>query len=82
MFSGPVPIPFVEVVWDDAESSNGWEYELKVKPALVLTAGFLVSETEDHIVIASTVSPDKDGTVHHNCRLQIPTKMVLSRRTL
>jgi len=77
MFSGPVPVPFVEVVWDDAETFCGWDVAPeKLKARLVLTCGFLVKETEDHLLIANTISPDDEGNLHNNSRIQIPTNMV------
>lgn len=62
------------VVWDDAEVSNDWEVQTesaKLEEALVETLGFLVKETDKHLLIASTLSDD-----HTNARTKIPKGMV------
>jgi len=84
MLTGQTPIPLVEVVWDDAESGNGWEVEIPetLKDRLCLTVGFLVKETENHILIASTISQDVKENLHFNCYLQIPMGMVKSLKKL
>jgi len=72
--------PLVEIRWDDAETSGGWEQatDLAPKHAEAITVGFLVAETADHVVIANTVG--EDGST--NGRIQIPSKMILKRRTM
>ena len=64
----------VEVWWDDAtEMEHGWKDEVeKPKPALALSAGFLIRKDKDHIVIA--LDTDEQGM--HNGRGQIPAGMV------
>jgi hypothetical protein len=70
-------------VWDDAECDVGWESEFTPILRPVLTLGFVIAETKKHIVVSSTISRDQDnGTNLHNCRIQIPKKMILSRREL
>lgn len=66
--------PMCEVVWDDAAGlRHGWmSSEEELKPQLVLSVGFLIQETPDHIVIAQ----DVDGEGAHNGRSQIPRGMV------
>lgn len=67
-------------MWDDASSmEHGWvdPADEKPVPQLVKTVGFLVNETKDYLVIASTT----DGT-WVNGRFQIPTGMVVSKKTL
>lgn len=68
------PYPMVEVWWDDASGlRHGWELEVeKVDLVVVLSVGFLVHQTADHIIIAMDVSPDGE----HNSRSQIPKGMV------
>jgi len=70
----------VEVIWDDAtDLPAGWSDEdPEIKPALALSAGFLVKETKDHIVLALDL--DADG--HHNGRSQIPRGMVKTMKVL
>ena len=72
--------PLVEIRWDDAETSGGWEQSTDLHPthAEAITVGFLVAETENHIVIANTVG--EDGST--NGRIQIPVKMILKRKTM
>ena len=66
------------VVWDDAEVSNDWEVQSegdKLEEALVETLGFLVKETDKHLLIASTLSGE-----HTNARTKIPKGMVKTIR--
>lgn len=72
--------PLVEIRWDDAETSGGWEQASDLKPvhAEAITVGFVVAETKDHVVIASTIG--EDGST--NGRIQIPVKMILKRRMM
>ena len=70
----------VEVIWDDAAGlKDGWtaKHE-KVEPYIVLSVGFLLRETDDHILIAQDI--DADGS--HNGRTQIPRGMVKKLRLL
>ena len=76
--STPYRFPLVEVIWDDAETSDGWEEPTSdLKPAIATTVGFLVRETDKHLLIASTYDPN-----HTNGRIQIPIGMVVSRKVL
>lgn len=62
------------VIWDDAEVSNDWEIQSEgdqLTEALVETLGFLVKETDKHLLIASTLSGE-----HTNARTKIPKGMV------
>ena len=76
--------PLVEVWWDDASSlPHGWktseEFKQEVmRPEIVMSVGFLITETPDHIVIAMDV--DKEG--QHNQRSQIPKGMVKRMRVI
>lgn len=70
--------PLIEVIWDDASTDNGWEPVPDVLvPELVTTVGFLVRETQEHILIANSYDPN-----HTNGRIQIPIRMVVSRKVL
>lgn len=70
--------PLVEIFWDDAEAGIGWEEAPKdIKPAIAITVGFLVTETKDHVMIAS--SYDDKNT---NGRLQIPKGMIKNMKEL
>lgn len=69
------PFPLVTIVWDDAETTHGWEHEEEItepKERLVQTVGFLVKEGPSHYLVASSV--DSEGNC--NCRVQIPKGMV------
>ena len=66
----------VHLTWDDAQSDMGWEeVPEKLEPSIAITVGFLIRETKDHLLIASTY--DEDTT---NARIQIPKKMILTRK--
>lgn len=70
--------PLIEVIWDDASTDNGWEaVPESLVPELVTTVGFLVRETDKHLLIASSYDPN-----HTNGRIQIPLGMVVSRKVL
>lgn len=72
--------PLVSLEWDDAQTDTGWvdHTEIKTEHAVAITIGFLVKESSEHVVIASTVG--EDGST--NGRIQIPKKMILKRRTM
>ena len=64
----------VRIVWDDAESSDGWDgIPDKLDPKLVTTIGFLLLETEKHVLLAASVG---HGDEDCNNRLQIPKAMI------
>lgn len=74
--------PMVEIWWDDPTAlTHGWldNSDLpNVKPALVVSVGFLILETSDYIVYAS----DLDGAGHHNGRTQINRGVIKKVRVL
>ncbi len=74
------PFPLVEITWVDAGTGHGWEQaeELEATAFEVVTVGFLVRESKDALVIASTVCPEKTC----NSRITVPTGMVRTRRVL
>lgn len=74
------PFPLVEVEWEDAESSQGWEgvEESNHEAAMVITVGFLIHQTDKILHIASTVDTAKNT----NARLKIPVGMVHTMKTL
>lgn len=58
------PYKKVTVEWVDASTNAGWEdleIVLKERPHPVTTTGYLVHEDEECVVIATTMSYDKDG---------------------
>lgn len=78
--SGKYPFNLVEVIWEDAESSVGWEGEGETnhEPAMVITVGFLIYHSEKILHIASTTDADRNT----NARLKIPSGMVRSMKVL
>lgn len=74
--------PIVEIIWDDPTAlTHGWldNTDLAdVKPGLVLSVGFLIQETEDHIIYAS----DLDPRGNHNGRTQLPRGVIKKLRVL
>jgi hypothetical protein len=71
----------VEVVWNDASAlKHGWTTEVEEgdEPQLALSVGFLIRESEEHIVIAQ----DLDEHGNHNGRSQIPRGMVKRMRVI
>lgn len=72
--------PLLVVEWDDAETNLGWEeVPEELNPARVITAGFLVLETERHILLVGSYEPDGK---HTNERMQIPKGMIISRKEI
>ncbi len=64
--------PLYEVIWDDAAVETGWiDPSVALQNQLVTTVGFLVNESDRHLLIASTYSDD-----HVNATIQIPKGMV------
>ena len=64
----------VIIVWDDAESSDGWDgIPDKLEPKLVISMGHLIFETDKHVLIAASVG---HGDEDCNNRLQIPKSMI------
>ena len=52
--------PMIYVQWEDIQTlSGGWkEGEMKIKPYLCQTVGFLIKKTKQHLVLAHSLSPD------------------------
>ena len=74
----PQKYDLVEIIWDDAAGlTHGWktkeEFDKEsIVPELMLSVGFLIKESPDHIIIAMDV--DRDGGT--NQRSQIPRSMI------
>ena len=71
--------PVIVIEWIDAETGHGWEEDNEVDVVLPIatTIGFLLKETEDAFIVASTVS----GT-SSNSRIKVPKGMVKSSRLI
>lgn len=65
--------PLVEILWVDAETGHGWEEHDEIDVALptAVTVGFLIRETEDAYLVASTYSDTAT-----NARIKIPKGMM------
>ena len=69
----------VEILWHDAaDMESGWTSKVKPEPAIAMSAGYLVYQDKDHIVLAQ----DCDGAGEHNGRGQIPRGMVKQIKVL
>lgn len=63
----------VEVIWDDAESGEGWDKAPeKLEEKLSITVGFKIRETKKHLLICHTI----DAGDQTNGRFQIPRGMI------
>lgn len=65
------------IEWVDAVSDGGWEDDIKVDIHPVRTVGFLVSESNDGICLASTVSGEMT-----NARMHIPKAWITKRKVI
>lgn len=70
--------PLVEVVWNDAETTHGWEDEGEVdtEQVPIITVGFLIAKSDHIVVIASSI--DKGTGQMSNARIKIPLAMIVS----
>lgn len=65
--------PLVELLWVDAETTHGWEEHMEADVLLptAITVGFLIRETDDAYLVASTYSDSAT-----NARIKVPKGMV------
>ena len=65
--------PLVEITWVDAETDHGWEETSESDAVLPITTtiGFLIRETDDAYLVASTISETSS-----NGRIKVPKGMV------
>ena len=72
--------PLVWILWDDASVDNSWgdPETLEIDATPNVTVGFLVKETDNHVVVVSTYSHE-DWV---NARVQIPKGMITARGIL
>lgn len=75
-------LPLVECIWNDAETTNGWETndEADTNQVPIITIGFLVTKGEHVVIIASSI--DADNGTQNNARIKIPLAMIQSIREL
>lgn len=81
----PVLPVLLLVEWIDAATEDGW-YPTPVnhRAHRVTTAGFLLAETDDEVVLAGDVSTDtmEAGKYDTNRRIAIPKAWIKSRKKL
>ena len=69
------------IQWYDAGTDDGWEAlkDAKEHKGLTYTVGFVIRETKQAIILASTWDHESDLT---NCRITIPVNMIKKRRVM
>lgn len=75
--SNPYP---VKVIWNDAAASLGWNTEEdagKYTPSKIITYGWLVNKTSQHVSIAKS-KHDRGGKDLYGDVLDVPIQMVKS----
>jgi len=74
--------PLVEIIWNDAETTHGWELDADVdaEQVPIVTVGFLVTKGDHVVVIASSIDQATGG--QSNSRIKIPIAMVSSIKEL
>ena len=73
------------VEWVDSMGSSGWQPLPdvgKTRPMTVKTAGFVVSEDEDHVTIIQSFDERRDGIAHGDNYICIPKFAIKHSRTL
>lgn len=72
----------VEVVWNDAATTHGWESdsEIDTENDPMITVGFLIRKTPEMLIVASSI--DKDTGTMSNGRIKIPIGMVQSYKVI
>lgn len=70
----------VEIWWDDASALDaGWTEKVEEpEPQMCISVGFLIKQTEKHVIIAMDLDPEGK----HNGRSQIPVGMVKHTKIL
>ena len=75
-------LPMAIVWWDDSFGGGGWidkdEYECRL--AMCVTAGFVISEGDDHISITSSLTQGNDG--QYLGPITIPKSCITKRKDL
>jgi hypothetical protein len=82
MLTREIPVPLVEILWDDADATNEWEAEIDDVEELVHTVGFLVKESKTSYYISHSVFLADDGTLNWNSKIRIPKGMARSYKIL
>ena len=74
------PFRVVEISWiDSAASDTAWLDKRKLPlPVIIVTHGFLVAESNEHVCIASSYYDDTEGNMTIGEAIAIPKVAVLS----
>lgn len=75
--SGLEKAPIVYVEWVDAVADAGWQEGTKTEIHRCFSLGWIVSESDDAICIANTVSMDSS-----NARMHIPKSWIKQRKEI
>jgi len=73
-------LKIVEVTWMDAHSQDAWHEKLESSLRSCQTAGYLVLDTDDAIVIAGMV--DLEPPVTYACAMTIPKSAIKKMRKI
>jgi hypothetical protein len=67
--------PIYVIWWDDAVSDSSWhdKTDLKLKPTIATTFGFLVHQDEDYVIVADSYFEEDDTVSNYT---KIPRKMI------
>jgi len=76
--------PLVKLSWLDINTQAGWTSENNLDAARCFTVGYIIKETKDFYVLASTLGYDSEDTEHeeYNQRISIPKGCVILKETL
>lgn len=66
------------IEWLDAVGSTGWTQET-VEPTKNVSVGFIVTETDEYLELATTVDTAHDNW---NSTMSVPKNMIIKRDTL
>lgn len=66
------------IEWLDAVGSTGWTQET-VKPTKNVSVGFIVTETDEYLELATTLDTEHDNW---NSTMSVPKNMIIKRDTL
>lgn len=72
---------FIEVVWDDAVSNDGWvSVDTDATPERVVSRGWLIRREDTYIVLAGAIYESHGNTI--GSTQTIPIGMIVSEREL
>ena len=75
------PLPRVELIeWRDSASLDGWGHEEISGPMPCVTAGFLLRETDDYVVLVQSLALILNGEMDQ--QFAIPKSCITRRRRL